>query len=613
MAGTTDGDVHTDAVDDMITVDNYSTRLSTFDQHMICKPFFNHLYGLVDMGRYCNSSTASGKLFLICQNNSNGIRFSISDLAPPESRLLHCLYRQRAGISLYDDLHESTPGSQPGHFSQNTIKAVGWRMASFKQTCDRYGVADSHISVFATEAMRTAKNQDEMLREIRATSGFTVSILSPQVESLFGAMGARSGFHRVNGLFMDMGGGSLQITYVNSHTDGANDYSVETAQMARSMPYGAAKLTADMSDPETARSTIAEVRANIKNTLDNMRTNCPGLDKQLNSHEGLPIYLCGGGFRGFGTMLMHTDIIQPYPFPTVGGYRVSGKRILETDKLLLINLAEGKIFGMSKRRRQQFPAVVTVVQAIAEAIPRISDIYFCGGGNHEGVLFMKLPTEVREVHPLSVVKLAVSPGDIITAFDPIAQMLISAYPPGLYLHESITEHMHFIGRNIWTGLGFSDDINSSKTLHQFTSGQFSRIPGLTHETRAGLALTLCARWGNSFGPADKQLRDDLIRIGGPHVGFWCDYIGAVARAIAIILPVPPVHEVPLNHLLSFSAVLLETAVPKNVLAVNIHVRLQDKRDSVDVDQIKKLFAKVGKGMHAGCKVEVEVKIGGRLS
>ena len=121
---------------------------------------------------------------------SNGIRFSISDLSPPRSRLLHCVYRERAGISLYDALHESSPDSKPFHFSKHTITQVADTLGRFKGICDSYGVQKDHISVFATEAMRTAKNRDDMLQAIEAASGLTVDILSPGMESLFGAMGA---------------------------------------------------------------------------------------------------------------------------------------------------------------------------------------------------------------------------------------------------------------------------------------------------------------------------------------------------------------------------------------------------------------------------------------
>ncbi len=60
--------------------------------------------------------------------------------------------------------------------------------------------------------MRTAKNQDEMVGAINSVSGLKVQILGPAMESMFGAMGARSAFEHVDGLFMDLGGGRVQMT-----------------------------------------------------------------------------------------------------------------------------------------------------------------------------------------------------------------------------------------------------------------------------------------------------------------------------------------------------------------------------------------------------------------
>ena len=71
-----------------------------------------------------------------------------------------------------------------------------------------------------------------MLGAIKKESGLQVNILSPAMESLFGAMGARSGFNHVDGLFMDLGGGSVQMTYVNSKVE--EDYDVLAAGAANS-------------------------------------------------------------------------------------------------------------------------------------------------------------------------------------------------------------------------------------------------------------------------------------------------------------------------------------------------------------------------------------------
>lgn len=78
-------------------------------------------------------------------------------------------------------------------------------MARFAAICESYQVPKQNVSVFATEATRTAENKDELLAAVEKASGLKVAILSPAMESLFGAMGARSGYTNVDGLFMDLG------------------------------------------------------------------------------------------------------------------------------------------------------------------------------------------------------------------------------------------------------------------------------------------------------------------------------------------------------------------------------------------------------------------------
>jgi retrograde regulation protein 2 len=497
------------------------------------------------------------------------------------------------------------PGSLPFHFSKHTITQVADTLGRFKGICDSYGVHKDHISVFATEAMRTANNRDEMLRAIKTSSGLTVDILNPGMESLFGAMGARSGFTQVNGLFMDLGGGSVQMTYVNS-TAGAG-YDVLAAEAARSMPFGAAKLTAALSTQDTAQAAKTELRSSMKDTFEGLKDKFTLLKEQEND-DGVTIYFCGGGFRGYGSMLLHTDPIQPYPIPAIGGYVVPGYRFVKWREMLHANnYEEGKIYGMSKRRREQFPAIVTVVQSLVEAIPKIKEVVFCSGGNREGVLFMKLPPEIRESSPLPLLP-AGSPNQKKEVVDSIAACITSALPKD-YPAIFSAELLNYVAKNIWQNMGDPDDANSAKALHNPISGQLAGLPGMTHQIRGTLALTMCARWGTVPGPADKKLYENLQALIGPEMCWWCDYIGTVAGLLATLTPAFPSSENALGKMVKFET-WTGHGLGKKGHKVGIRLKIflsEHARRGIRAGDLEGMFGRVGKGLPLEWKVEAEVE------
>jgi retrograde regulation protein 2 len=563
-----------DNMGEVITLDNFASEISRLGAGD-GKP----LYAVVDMG-------------------SNGIRFSISELEPDRCRILPCLYRERAGISLYDALHESTGDSKPFHFSHATIKAVAGKLARFKSICDSYGVQKSRIIVFATEAMRSAVNKDDIMKAIKDASGLEVDILSPQMESLFGAMGARSPFGDVNGLFMDLGGGSVQMTYVPSGSDVAS----EAARAGTSLPFGAAKVTAASSATDAANATVAELNAGMKEAFDGLMKKFPELVEQATNNDGITIYFCGGGFRGYGSMLMHTDPIQPYPIPAIGGYTVPGHRFSQWQKMLEANSKDGKIFGMSKRRREQFPAIVTVVKALIGAVPNIKQVIFCSGGNREGVLYMVLPPAVRERSPLAHLGEAAGPfHDEVT--NRVVDILFSALPKG-YPEIFTRDILQCFGKLLWTDMGNTPEVNSARALHDPIS--YASVLGFTHQVRAVLSLTLCARWGNDLGPVDQILYNNLRALIGPELSWWCDYIGKVLTLLSTVVPTFPATATELDKAIALSASTHGSDTRK--VRIKVHVVLEPTLSTgVKIDELEGIFDKVGKGLHLGWKIKTEIK------
>lgn len=89
-----------------------------------------------------------------------------------------------------------------------TIKALD----NFKKD-----LKEKHIDVvipIATSAVRDASNQKFVVDTLKDNTGFLFNILSGPEEGFFSYLGAQSYMHIPNGLFFDLGGGSLELMYV---------------------------------------------------------------------------------------------------------------------------------------------------------------------------------------------------------------------------------------------------------------------------------------------------------------------------------------------------------------------------------------------------------------
>lgn len=483
------------------------------------------------------------------RTNSNGIRFSVTDLSPPHTRLLKCVFRERVGISLFDALAASPSRA----FPPETIALVAATMSRFWRIADTYGVPREHFSIVATEAMRWARNAADMVDAINREAGVGVHVLAPEMETLFGAvMGSRSSFGALKrgGLFLDLGGGSVQMTWVDTRMD---NYEIEAAHAGVSMPFGAARLTRileDTDDLEVRTTERARLRTSMSVAFKKLCERFPVLAEEATLDEsrggGVDVYFCGGGFRGYGSILMHTDPIQPYPIPSVGTYTVSGDLFIKMETMREVNdTFEGKIFGMSKRRRRQFPAVLEVIRGFIEEVPSIRTATFCIGSNREGALLMKLPPVLRESDPL----LALASVDIkveeMPAVEVALNILREATPerpgvPGLPTVFSLGLGPLFFPM-IWNRMGEDEVSNAAFALHRAVTRDPS-APGLTHLTRAVLGVTAAARWGGNLGPLDAELHSRLKALLDRAHGeafFWAEYIGTVAGVMATFISARP--------------------------------------------------------------------------
>ena len=75
----------------------------------------------------------------------------------------------------------------------------------------------SKLYVFATEAMRTAKNHADVLKRIKTETGVDVDLITPQREAELSFIGVRLDTREIDpGLMFEVGGGSAQVAVVTS-------------------------------------------------------------------------------------------------------------------------------------------------------------------------------------------------------------------------------------------------------------------------------------------------------------------------------------------------------------------------------------------------------------
>lgn len=520
---------------------------------------------------------------------SNGIRFSISDLSPPTARITPTIYQERCGISLYD-AQNATGAKAP--IPPSIIEKVLAALLQFKRTCEDFAVQANNIRLVATEATRNAINRDDLLRQIEQRTGWKVECLTKEEEGRLGALGIASSMGHIAGICMDMGGGSVQMTWIAKKPNG----NVEMSPVRSvSFPYGAAALMSTLSEVNIHEeaSLQTEIAANFERSLEDIQIP-PSLRDEAIQKGGYTLYLSGGGFRGRGYVLMSNEDIQPYPIPIINCYSVSAPRFFSNTEE---SLASASNFRVSSRRASQAPAVLLVIRALAQAKTPISNVVFTQGGVREGLLYSGLPLSICAQNPLIASTLPYAP---ISAAS-LTSLLQDAVP-GPAEGELLTSTINLL----YFHGSMSKDIRAAAALRSTTTGVLAGAHGLSHQDRATLALILCERWGADLSEADIPLYQSLQKLTGKFT-WWTKYIGRVAEGIANVFPAGVVRD-------NEQAVVIESGVDSNLdkqrCWLKIDVLRQDLADTVKewAEDVRKLGKKKHRLSQASVmKVEVEVR------
>lgn len=453
------------------------------------------------------------------------------------------IYLDRAGVSLYDAQYSAaSDAAQP--ISGTVIKRVIASLLRFKDTCADFGVPEHQIRFLATEATRTATNSDQFRAEIKQATGWEVEMLPKEEEGRIGAMGVASSYPTVKGLVMDLGGGSTQLAWLVSKGDG--EVSMPSSGSV-SMPYGAAALSRRLTSEDHTKLKTEVTRA-LQDAV--VRLGLPEeLRQQMQHEKGLDLYLSGGGFRGWGFVLMSEHPIQPYPIPIINGFRTTREDFHNVNKVQIAvqeaqndKAASENIFRVSDRRASQVPAVAFLVSCLADALPAINNVRFCQGGVREGAIFSQLSPEVRAQHPLVIASSSAAP----RSADKLLELLDAALPKKLNAPHKLPsvltrDILRVVINAMYTHAAIYKDLRAASALRYTTTGELAAVHGVSHTERATLALALCERWGGrgALAPSDADFYDRLVALvvmDNEYLAWWCLFVGRVAALLGELYP-----------------------------------------------------------------------------
>jgi exopolyphosphatase/guanosine-5'-triphosphate,3'-diphosphate pyrophosphatase len=260
-----------------------------------------------------------------------------------------------------------------GRLDDDAVERALRALARFRVLCRTMNVSD--VFVLATAAARDASNGPAFLKAAEEACGRPIELLSGAKEAQLSALGVVSGFYDPDGIVGDMGGGSLELVDVEGITVG----------QGTTMPLGGLALQ-DLSG------------GSLKKAQRIVRAALERAPEYLEHLHGRTFYAVGGTWRALARL---HQAAKDYPLHVMHGYVISPDDGL--DFLHLVEEVDAKtlkdIESISEARRPLLAYGAIVLQEIIRlGMPK--EIAISASGVREGLLYEKLPAEIRRHDPL---------------------------------------------------------------------------------------------------------------------------------------------------------------------------------------------------------------------
>lgn len=360
--------------------------------------------------------------------------------------------------------------------SQDGIDVLIEVLKNFYDVTKLYQVA--RLMPMATAAIRQAKNQQDILKQVQEKVGIHIEILPEEKEAFYGSYAVAHTTQTENSVTVDIGGGSTEITYFKN----------KKIIKYHSFPFGVVSLKQMFfKDKEhNHEKAIEKMTQFVKEQLKTLKWL-----KKLR----VPVTAIGGSARSIANVHQRT---VDYPLGGVHGYRMSGNDLDDTLSLFKsLSISElENLDGLSQDRTDIIIPANVVFKSLFEEV-KAPVFIFSNKGLREGIIIEYVNSKtnqdaftINNIGTQSVYRLGL-------AYH--TQNSVADYRGNLVseLYEELCDHQFFekdgkIARLLQYGsyLYYMGEYieNGAGSQHTFYIISNSELNGLTHKERVIIGL-----------------------------------------------------------------------------------------------------------------------------
>lgn len=359
--------------------------------------------------------------------------------------------------------------------SEKGIQQLVRILSSYLKIAAHYHL-DELIPV-ATAAVRNSANHEEIVACVKKATGLDLRILSGKEEAFFGNYAVRHSVHVQNGLSVDIGGASTELTL----------YENKKVVKSFSFPFGAVSLKQDFLTDKSHNdpTVIKQMKKMVRQAFQS---------KKWLKDAGIPLIGIGGSIRNIAEV---HQLAHNYPLAGMHEYEMNAEQVKEVLNLFTgLSVKELKnLDGLSNDR------VDTIIPAtiVFEELMKLTGsdrLIVSSQGLREGILIHYLNSERPNTYALHHIKqqtavrlsnqyrlheIAIQQRLMI-----IEKLLDSLQKENLFSLSEQDSNLLFLGATLYYLGSYIE--NNSRSQHTFYILSNSNLIGFSHRERVCVAL-----------------------------------------------------------------------------------------------------------------------------